>query len=708
MTIINEITIQDKFNKETENGKNKLPFDVFDKLCRLDPTLRGDNVGKFTNWILSKYYEDADIDTLKKALFTYGDASKRGVLSRYGISTNINSFKTYDELIDIVKMLSSKDDFSLSNSELNNRQKLNGQYEILGSTHDFEVIRPLTYKAERYFGSETSWCTVADENYFNDYIGSFGELPLFIIYPKNGESHLKMQFYFVGEEYANSNNKHYDLPLICIIQTLCSNFVDEETGDIITEKHRDLDNLISLCGKLFGEHLFNIEKYLGQQCDVPSYLFSYSDLEYIELPKNITSISRHAFESATKLKEVVIPSKVNFIGYEAFTLCDELESVTLHSNNVTFGGSTFRSCSKLKRFIGPLSSNDGRCLIEGNSIYAFAPCDVKYYVIPDGITAIKDGAFAGARIKGITLPNSLKHIGLEAFVHCFDLENITIPESVESISDNAFIGCFKLKTVKIPYRFKDKLKGIFGVSLASKINFIFYGENNINESNNKKLLFITEEQLKYLKEMAYPSTFNIEEFMSLPSFAKRVEYCNKRLKFLGQGSSRRVYMIDNEKCLKLARNKKGIGQNEAENDGYLQQLNLCPKIYKSDREGLWIEAQLAKKAKESDFKRLLGYDWNIFCSWIEYTAKLYTKRSLYKGENDALFKSDEFESWVYDNDNVFARVNQYMTDFALESYGDLQRISSWGIVSENGQERLVLVDAGLSDSVGRDYYGFKI
>ena len=49
-----------------------------------------------------------------------------------------------------------------------------------------------------------------------------------------------------------------------------------------------------------------------------------------------------------------------------------------------------------------------------------------------------------------------------------------------------------------------------------------------------------------------------------------------------------------------------------------------------------------------------------------------------------------------------------MTDFALESYGDLQRISSWGVVTENGQERLVLVDAGLSDSVGKEYYGFKI
>jgi hypothetical protein len=214
--------------------------------------------------------------------------------------------------------------------------------------------------------------------------------------------------------------------------------------------------------------------------------------------------------------------------------------------------------------------------------------------------------------------------------------------------------------------------------------------------------------MKYLQEMAYPTNFNIEEFKGLTSFAKRVEYCNKRLVFLGQGSSRRVYMVDNEKCLKLAKNRKGIAQNEAENDGYLQQLDLCPTIYNYDRNGLWIEVQIAKKAKESDFKRLLGYDWSIFCSWIEYTAKLYTKRSLYRGENDALFKSDEFESWVYDNDNVFARVNQYMTDFALESYGDLQRISSWGIVSENGQERLVLVDAGLNDIVGREHYGFNV
>jgi hypothetical protein len=81
---------------------------------------------------------------------------------------------------------------------------------------------------------------------------------------------------------------------------------------------------------------------------------------------------------------------------------------------------------------------------------------------------------------------------------------------------------------------------------------------------------------------------------------------------------------------------------------------------------------------------------------------------MYKGEYEELFTSEEFEDWVYNNDTVFGRINQYMTDFALEAYGDLERLSSWGVILENGVEKLVLVDSGLNNSVGRDYYGFKL
>ena len=75
-----------------------------------------------------------------------------------------------------------------------------------------------------------------------------------------------------------------------------------------------------------------------------------------------------------------------------------------------------------------------------------------------------------------------------------------------------------------------------------------------------KKVILTEAQLNMIMEMAYPITFNIDEFSSLTSFAARVKYCNERLKFLGQGTSRRVYMIDDENALNLLKTERGLGK----------------------------------------------------------------------------------------------------------------------------------------------------
>ena len=121
-----------------------------------------------------------------------------------------------------------------------------------------------------------------------------------------------------------------------------------------------------------------------------------------------------------------------------------------------------------------------------------------------------------------------------------------------------------------------------------------------------------------LKEMAYPVSFNMEEFKTLKSFNQRIKYCSARLPRIGAGSSRIVFQIDNEKCLKLAKNQRGIAQNEAEDDGYIQSLDLAAEVYDTHPEYLWIEMQLARKAKPSDFQRLTGFNFKIFCAWVDY------------------------------------------------------------------------------------------
>ena len=59
--------------------------------------------------------------------------------------------------------------------------------------------------------------------------------------------------------------------------------------------------------------------------------------------------------------------------------------------------------------------------------------------IPDGVTAIEQGAFEGcSSVTKITIPDSVTHIGRMAFWGCKSLTEITIPESVTEIGGFAF------------------------------------------------------------------------------------------------------------------------------------------------------------------------------------------------------------------------------------------------------------------------------
>jgi hypothetical protein len=230
-------------------------------------------------------------------------------------------------------------------------------------------------------------------------------------------------------------------------------------------------------------------------------------------------------------------------------------------------------------------------------------------------------------------------------------------------------------------------------------------------------IFITEEQHKYLlaknslEEMAYPVNFNMEELKNINSFVERVKYCNSRLKYLGQGSSRRVYMVDDEKCLKMAKNRKGIAQNIEEinlgNDIYAG--SCFAKVYDYDQNGLFVEMELARKAKESDFERLAGIPFDCYCDLIVRTAINYLPNNC-QSRNWVTSSMEDIYNYVMDNIDDFEFINQvieYMSNFQVKAYGDLQRLSSYGVVRRNGQEEMVIIDFGLTEDVFNNYYRRK-
>ncbi len=76
---------------------------------------------------------------------------------------------------------------------------------------------------------------------------------------------------------------------------------------------------------------------------------------------------------------------------------------------------------------------------------------IKEVVVGDGITSIGSYSFDGcAKLKSVTIPNSVTNFSIGAFANCISLDGIIIPDSVKSIDNSAFIRCKSLKSMSIP------------------------------------------------------------------------------------------------------------------------------------------------------------------------------------------------------------------------------------------------------------------
>lgn len=141
------------------------------------------------------------------------------------------------------------------------------------------------------------------------------------------------------------------------------------------------------------------------------------------LPDCVETIGSWAFEHPFSIKEFRVPAKLNNV--EGF----------------------FSSCPTLEKFTGSHVSEDGRCIIFGESLVAFAPGGIDSYEIPSGVTVISSGAFAYTKgVKSVVIPSGVKYLEDASFA-LSSLESITIPSSVISIHPYAFLRCEKLKNL---------------------------------------------------------------------------------------------------------------------------------------------------------------------------------------------------------------------------------------------------------------------
>ena len=486
---INEITIGQKYDIESKSNKTKLPFELFSKLCQLDPTTKTNKVGKYANWILAKYQPNVDLQVLKTALEWYADGIKRNILQREGVSPDINTYKSYEEFISMINNKMHSDSAQLSNTEVNHREKLKGQFDIIGSTSKFEIIKPLTFNAERYFGSDTEWCTVANESYFSSYMS---KSPLYIVYPKDGNNDYKMQFHEQSHSFADKYDNVYNTISECIFS-------------LFDEDNIQANELRNLCKKIFNPNSIGLTieeklKALNGMTEIPNYYFENSKITELIIPNSVTSIGELAFSNCPSLTSVTIGDSVTEIGDYAFYNCNSLISVTIPNSVTSIGREAFYGCTSLTSVtipdgvtsIGELAFFNCESLTSitiPDSVTeigwrAFYGCtSLTSITIPDSVTSIAYGAFYHCTsLTSITIPDSVTSIEAFAFCDCSSLASIKIPDSVTSIGDDAFLYCRSLKEIILPNRFKEDIEFIIGKTNA---NIRYYGQENESLNKNK-------------------------------------------------------------------------------------------------------------------------------------------------------------------------------------------------------------------------------
>lgn len=220
-------------------------------------------------------------------------------------------------------------------------------------------------------------------------------------------------------------------------------------------------NAFNGCAELttinFSPIITEIKEYTFQNC---------VKLKDIELPNGLIYIKDNAFNGCSSLGKVTIPGGVQTISPGAFKNSG-LTEVILKEGVMSLSNNSFDGCMQLKKVTFPTTmkticgfSNTGIkeiAFAEGAApetigSYAFSNCDsLSTITLPNSIKSIGIGAFYDCdTLKSATLPTGITKISKLAFYHCGFLQNVTIPQSITQIEEAAFAYCSKLATISLP------------------------------------------------------------------------------------------------------------------------------------------------------------------------------------------------------------------------------------------------------------------
>ncbi len=209
-----------------------------------------------------------------------------------------------------------------------------------------------------------------------------------------------------------------------------------------------------------------------------------------------------------------------------------------------------------------------------------------------------------------------------------------------------------------------------------------------------------------LTEAPLPADWNTDVFTPKTSYAEKIRYAVDRAQKMGKGSSRTVFEIMHEgrpTILKVAHNKKGLAQNEAEanilNDNYLKTLDIAIPLIDYDTEHaqpIWVHVEKAVRASEKQLCTIMQcvkLEWLVFTAVNAYTGKSidYTRDVMTRLGLTSRDEAETFFTYV-DKMQELISLGVDITDFTVAR--------NWGLY----QGEPVVIDLGFNESVKQQHY----
>ena len=167
-------------------------------------------------------------------------------------------------------------------------------------------------------------------------------------------------------------------------------------------------------------------------------------------------------------------------------------------------------------------------------------------------------------------------------------------------------------------------------------------------------------------------------------------HTNKRLKYLGMGSSRAVYLLSSTKVLKLAKNEAGIAQNAKEVDVYTdpRTRDIVAKIYDFDDKYTFIVSELVR---EYSYSRSMPFEDTTGFGFGELKRAVYT-----------LLHDREISEEASDDMIKLARSVAALIDDHDAPFDEVMYLMHWGKARDG---RPVILDYGLTSEIMKAHYG---